>query len=170
MMKKSVVAVVAALTLLAVSARLEACTMENKPMPPVDHTVHPDRIQPMLGAVMNSETDKVRRLAERHQGLDERDTGDQSTPMIAASDTDQWPVVEILIDHGADIWAHDKFGITTAQRTLTSRILRGSPEDAARLRVIEKLKARGYPFPPLSRAEILALDKAGKWPPPGVKR
>ncbi|KXV58360.1 hypothetical protein AD948_11800 [Acetobacter senegalensis] len=78
--------------------------------------------------------------------------------------------MEILIDHGADIWAHDRFGITTAQRTLTSRILRGSPEDAARLRVIEKLKARGYPFPPPSRAKILALDKAGKWPPSGVKR
>ncbi|CEF40000.1 hypothetical protein predicted by Glimmer/Critica [Acetobacter senegalensis] len=48
--------------------------------------------------------------------------------------------------------------------------MRDSPEDAARLRVIEKLKARGYPFPPPSRAEILTLDKTGKWPPPGVKR
>lgn len=90
--------------------------------------------------------------------------------MIYAAATDQWPVVEILTDHGADIWVHDKFGITTAQRTLTSRILRGSPEDAARLGVIEKPKARGYPFPSSSRAEVLVLDKEAKWPPPKVKR
>ncbi|MBM3099313.1 hypothetical protein JRX38_15110 [Gluconobacter cerinus] len=60
--------------------------------------------------------------------------------------------------------------MTVAQRTLTSSILHGSAEDAARLRVIEKLKARGDLFPPLSHAGILALDTAGKWPPPGVKR
>ncbi|MBS0984553.1 hypothetical protein [Gluconobacter cerinus] len=60
--------------------------------------------------------------------------------------------------------------MTAAQRTLTSSILRGSAEDATRLRVIEKLKARGYPFPPPSHAEILTLDTAGKWPPLGVKR
>ncbi|MBM3099314.1 ankyrin repeat domain-containing protein [Gluconobacter cerinus] len=28
---------------------------------------------------------------------------DQTTPMIYAAATDQWPVVEILINHGADI-------------------------------------------------------------------
>lgn len=169
-MKKRVVAGLVALTFLAVSARLAACTMENKPMPPVDQTVHPDRIQPMLGAVMNSETDEVKRLAEQHQGLNERSPEDQTTPMIYAAATDQWSVVEILIDHGADIWAHSKFGDTAANYTSDSRILRGSPEDAARLSVIEKLKTRGYPLPSPSPEEILALDKAGKWPPPGVKR
>ena len=121
--------------------------------------------RPMIGAVMEGDLDAVRRLAERHESLDERNPDDQSTPMVAAAQVDQWRMVEILIDHGADIWAHDQFGITAAQRTLTSRVLRGSPDDEARLRVIEKLKARGYPFPPPGRAEILALDKDGKWPP-----
>lgn len=44
--------------------------------------------------------------------------------MTNAAQTDQWPVIEILIDHGADVWPHDEFGITAAQRTITSRILR----------------------------------------------
>lgn len=135
-----------------------------------DPTMNKKNVMPMLGAVMYSETEEVRRLARQGIGLEERDPANQATPMITASDTDQWPVVEILIDHGADIWAHDQFGITTAQRTFKSRILRGSDEDKARLRVIEKLKARGYPFPPPAPEQVLALDKAGQWPPQEAAR
>ena len=142
---------------------LLACSKENKQ---VDQT----GIQPMLGAVMHSDTDEVRRLAERGIGLDERSRANQATPIIVASGSDQWPVIEILVDHGADIWAHDEFGVTAAQNAVTSRILRGSPEDAARLRVVEKLKARGYPFPPPDPDQVLALEKRGEWPPHGVRR
>ena len=156
---------------LAGLAALGACSKEGST---VQQPSKPSANQmldlPMTGAVQNSDTEQVRRLAEKHEGLDERNPDNQATPMINASDTDQWPVVEILIDHGADIWAHDEFGITSAQRTLTSRILHGSDEDKARIRVIEKLKARGYPFPPPGPDEVLALDKAGKWPPQGIHR
>ncbi|MFT8806140.1 MAG: ankyrin repeat domain-containing protein [Acetobacter aceti] len=127
-------------------------------------------ILPMYGAVMESDIDAVRLLAEKHQNLDERNPDDNSTPMIAAAATDQWPVVEILIDHGANIWAHSEFGDTAASYILDSRILKGSKEDQARMRVIEKLKAQGYPFPSPDPDEILILDKDGKWPPPGAKR
>ena len=128
------------------------------------------RIQPMLGAVMHSDTVEVLRLAELHAGLDERLPDVGETPMIFASQTDQWPVVEILIDHGADIWAHDRFGITTAQATVTSRILRGSDEDRARVRVIATLQARGYPFPPPDPDRILELERLGRWPPSASTR
>lgn len=149
--------------MLAGFALLAACS--NK-----DDAVNKAEIMPMLGAVQHSDTEEVRRLAEQGIGLDEREPADQSTPMIVASGSDQWPVVEILVDHGANIWAHDQFGITMAQMVVTSRILPGSDEDKARLRVIEKLKARGYPFPPPGRAEILALEKDGKWPPLAAAR
>ena len=135
-----------------------------------DDTMNEPLAMPMLGAVQHSDTEKVRRLAEKKIGLEEREPGSNATPIIVASGSDQWPVIEVLVDHGADIWAHDQFGITMAQRTSTSRILRGSKEDEARLRVIEKLKARGYPFPPPNAEEVLALDKAGQWPPHGTGR
>lgn len=149
--------------MMALGLALAGCSNE-------DGNVNQAGIMPMIGAVMTSDTDEVRRLAAKGIGLNERAPENGATPMIDASDTDQWPVVEILIDHGADIWAHDEFGITTAQRTITSRILRGSDEDKARLRVIEKLKARGYPFPPPDPDAVLALDKAGKWPPAEARR
>ncbi len=146
------------MVLLGTLALLAGCS--NK-----EDRVNQSQIMPMLGAVQHSDTETVRKLAEQHIGLDERNPDDQSTPMIEGSGSDQWPVVEILVDNGADIWSHNEFGITMAQMAVTSRILRGSKEDQARLRVIEKLKARGYPFPPPSAEEVLALDKAGKWPP-----
>jgi hypothetical protein len=156
MMKKQHVA-------LVVCSLLLGCSGENA-------TVNEVSSQSMLGAVMHSDTDRVRRLAQRRINLEELDPTNNSTPMIFAAETDQWPAVEILIDNGADIWAHDRFGITAAQNAVTSRILRGSPEDAARLRVIEKMKAQGYPFPPPNSDEVLSLSKRGAWPPRGEAR
>lgn len=149
---------------------LVGCSSEGSSVQqPPNASVNRSLDLPMTGAVQNSDTEKVRRLAGKHQGLDERNPDDQSTPMINAAETDQWPVVEILIDSGADVWAFDEFGDTAASYVLDSRILRGSAEDQARLRVIDKLKARGYPFPPPGRDEVLALDKAGEWPSKGTR-
>lgn len=122
----------------------------------------------MLAAVMHSKPDEVRRLAAQGIGLNERYYTNNTTPMIFAAGSDQWTMAEILLDHGADIWAHDEFGITAAQMADTSRIVPGSDEDRARLRVIAKLKARGYPFPPPNRDEILQLVKDRRWPPTGA--
>lgn len=122
-------------------------------------------IQPMLGAVMNSRPEKVRALAAQGTGLEERDPSNQSTPIIAAAETMQWEMVEVLLDHGANIWAHDQFGITAAETAQSSRVLPGSKQDQARLRVIDKLKARGYPFPPPKSDEVLKLVEEGRWPP-----
>ena len=134
-----------------------------------DTVANKQAIQPMLGAVMHAKTDEVRRLADQGVGLNERYYTNNDTPMIFAAGSNQWTVVEILIDHGADIWAYNQFGITAAQRTETSRVIPGSDEDQARLRVIAKLKARGYPFPPPKSDEVLEMVKEGRWPPAGAR-
>ena len=48
-------------------------------------------------------------------------------------------------------------------------VIPGSDEDQARLRVIAKLKARGYPFPPPKSDEVLEMVKEGRWPPAGAQ-
>lgn len=148
---------------------LAACLLTANCSKKDDSVDNPLR-QPMLGAVMHSRTGEVRRLAEQGIGLNERDPASHATPLITAGMTDQWPAAEILIDHGADIWAHDEFGFTIGVPCMNSRILRGSEEDKARLRVIEKLKARGFPLPPPSLDEVLAMDEAGNWPPREARR
>jgi len=135
-----------------------------------DKAVNKARIQPMLAAVMHSKPDEVRRLAAQGIGLNERYYTNNTTPMIFAAGSNQWTMVETLLDHGGDIWAHDEFGITAAQHAETSRVVPGSEGDQARLRVIAKLKARGYPFPPPNSDEILELVKDGRWPPQSAHR
>jgi len=134
-----------------------------------EKTVNNPSVLPMFGAVQHARTEEVRRLAERGQGLDERKPSNEATPMIFAAGANRWTIVEILLDHGADIWAHDKFGVAVGEHAVTSRLVPGTPEDEARLRVMEKMKARGYPFPPPDRNEILRLDADGKWPPAGAR-
>ncbi|WP_233140374.1 ankyrin repeat domain-containing protein [Acetobacter sp. DsW_063] len=124
----------------------------------------------MMGAVMEGSADDVRALAEKNVGINDVYSGQRTTPLIVAATTDQWPSAEVLIDHGADIWAHDRFGVTAAQMTVNSRILPGTSEDQARLRVIEKMKAQGYPFPPPDSDTVLQLEKEGKWPPSSARK
>ncbi|MBO1358897.1 hypothetical protein J2D73_03660 [Acetobacter sacchari] len=126
--------------------------------------------QTMMGAVMKGTAEDVRILAEKNIGINEVYSDEETTPLIVAASTDQWPSVEILMDHGADIWAHDVFGITAARMAVRSRILPGTPEDQARLRVIEKMKAQGYPFPPPDSDTVLQLEKEGKWPPSSARK
>jgi hypothetical protein len=123
----------------------------------------------MFGAVLDRSPEDVRRLAQRGEGVNMRDQFDGATPVIRAAETGHWSSAEVLLDHGADIWAHHQSGVTVALASTMSDVPKGSREDQARLRVIQKLKARGYPGP-MEAEEVLALDKAGQWPPPGAKR
>lgn len=59
--------------------------------------------------------------------------------------------------------------MTAAQMAETSRVIPGSEEDQVRLRVIAKLKARGYPFPLPKSDEVLKMVKERRWPPAGAR-
>ena len=117
----------------------------------------------LVDAVMNGNKSEARRLIKSGVFLDETNRKDE-TPLILAAKTDQFVIAEMLLDAGADIFKASKFGWTVGYAAETSRLSRGE-EYEARLRVIEKLKARNYPFPAIHPAAMQDKIANGQWPP-----
>lgn len=117
----------------------------------------------VLAAVMNRDEGNVRALVAARANLEERDV-DESTPLLLASETNQFVIAEVLIDGGANIWATSEFGDSVGFVTERSRLIAG-PDFEARARVLAKLKARGFPFPADQPATVEAKTKRGEWPP-----
>jgi hypothetical protein len=120
----------------------------------------------VLKAVLNRDEGNVRALVAARANLEERDV-DASTPLLLASETNQFVIAEVLIDNGANIWATSEFGDTVGFVAERSR-LAGGADFEARARVLEKLKARGFPFPAEQPAVVEEKLKRGEWPPRAV--
>ncbi len=93
-----------------------------------------------------------------------------STPIMEAAAAQQWRFVLFMLEHGASPWASTTPGVTLATYASLSRINPASVEGKAWLQVIERLKAAGFPWPPPSPKEVVALRAEKKWPPPGATR
>jgi hypothetical protein len=115
-------------------------------------------------AVEYRDEEAVREAVAARRGLEEvNEIGD--TPLLIATGSGQFVIAEILIDGGANIWAHDQFGLTAGRSAELVAYPPGTQEGNARARVIEKLKARGFPFPAPTPAEVIALKTKSAWPP-----
>ncbi len=121
------------------------------------------KTQGLVEAVMHEDEPRVRQLITAHANLEEQD-GDEQTPLLIAAISDQYIIAEMLLDAGASIWAKSDFGWTVGYAAQSSK-LTGGAENQARLRVIEKLKARGFPFPAEHPTVIEAKAAKGLWPP-----
>lgn len=104
----------------------------------------------------------VRALLDAGRPPDERDDV-QATPLITAAASDQFRIAELLLQHGADPFAFDRFGVTAAEFVATSREPDDTPDGQARLRIMQRMKEVGVPVPPPPRDHILALAAAGRW-------
>jgi uncharacterized protein len=115
-------------------------------------------------AVAHRDPDGVRRLLARDAPTEERNEIG-ATPLIEAASTDQFVIAEMLIAHGANIWAQDRFGVTAPYVTSNSRLPETTPEGAARMRVIAAFRERGFPWPPPSAEAVQDMMSSGQWPP-----
>lgn len=117
----------------------------------------------LVEAVMIEDADRVRQLIAAGASLEDQD-GDEQTPLLIAAKTDQFVIAEMLLDAGANIWAKSDFGWTVGYAAQTSKLTSGA-ENEARLRLLEKLKAKGFPFPAEHPTVIEAKAAKGEWPP-----
>jgi hypothetical protein len=117
----------------------------------------------LVEAVMFEDDGRVRQLIASGASLEAQD-GDEQTPLLIAAKTDQFVIAEILLDSGANIWAKSDFGWTVGYAAESSK-LSGGAENEARLRVLAKLKAKGFPFPAEHPTVIEAKVAKGQWPP-----
>lgn len=117
----------------------------------------------LLDAVWEMDLARVHKLVEAGADIEVVDRKRQ-TPIIIAAKTDQFRMAEYLIGQGADIWSASNFGWTLGYAAQTSRLKYG-PEAEARERVLDILKAHGYPFPAPAPAEVTAMLAANQWPP-----
>jgi hypothetical protein len=88
----------------------------------------------------------------------------------AAADTNNWELVLYLLDRGASLWATDDVGGTLGLSAKFSHVAPDSAQGRALADVIERLKRAGFPWPPPSPKEVVALRAEKKWPPPGASR
>jgi hypothetical protein len=117
-------------------------------------------------AVADRRYEDVRHLLEAGASPDDRDERGVSALLVAA-ESNQFRMANLLIDHGADVWTAEKLGFTVANLSVHERVDPTSAEGIARSRLIGRLRALGYPWPPPNSLTVERLMREGRWPPPG---
>ena len=121
--------------------------------------------QPALWrAALFGRTDVVRILASAGAKLDKGNSQDE-TPLIAAVQGDQYRMALLLLDLGASPFATSDEGYTAGYWVTRSVIPSTGVEGQAKARVIERLKAAGFPWPPPKPAEVIVAKSKNSWPP-----
>ena len=122
----------------------------------------PDRQPIIFWRILQEDRQAVAALLDAGYDI-EREGGFGMTPLIQAAMIDDWITAELLLSRGADPWAADRRGFTTAHRAATSRVDAGSVYGQALMGVRAVLERGGVePFAP---AMVKAMRAAGKWPP-----
>ena len=120
---------------------------------------NPNKYTNLIDAVYDRSTKGVERLIAQGANL-EATKSDGSTPLLLAVETDQFDIAEKLINSGANVFAVSESGDSVGYSVEHSNV-----NSQARLRVVDLLKARGFPFPAPHRTEIEKMIEAGTWPP-----
>ena len=91
------------------------------------------------------------------------------TAALVAARNHHFDIVNHLLDHGASIWVMDDLGHTIGYHVEAVAKLPtwkvGGPHDKQRIKVLDRLKTAGYPFPAPAPKEGVALKNNLQWPP-----
>jgi hypothetical protein len=101
----------------------------------------------------------INRLIGEGANLEATDHKGQTALLIAAK-TDNFAMVEMLLDAGADMWTTSDFGWTVGYALETSNV-----QSSRRDKLIERLRVAGFPFPAPHPDNVKEMLQKGTWPP-----
>ena len=114
-------------------------------------------------AVMHGDREAVARMIAEGFDVEVRNYRG-TTPFLTAAETDQHIIAEMLLDAGADPFTMDSLYISAARGIELSNMSPDTQKGQARLRIIEKMKAAGVPWPPPPSKEFPQAFEDGRWP------
>jgi len=122
---------------------------------------------PLAEAAMIDYRDGVDLLLKSGAHVDAKDDGGE-TAVITTAASGQIDMVNYLLDRGASIWTATRLGHTVANlggETCMHLAINDPKVHADCQRLLDRLHAAHYPWPPPKAAEMERLVKEGKWPP-----
>lgn len=125
--------------------------------------------QPALWRAVEGGRRDVANLLLRAGATIDQPNSNGDTPLIIATQVDEYALAISLLDAGASPFAHDKRGRTAGFWAASVDLLPQSKTGKAREGLIRALRAKGHPWPPPSGEEVLAADAKGNWPPSGSR-
>lgn len=118
---------------------------------------------PLMEAALINKFDAVQLLLTAGGKVDAPNAVGRVATM-SASTTGHIRMVNYLLDHGGSVWVTSTVGFTMPDFAAEAcRNMRDEVQECDRL--IARIKAAGYPWPPPSTKEVKKLMDEGKWPP-----
>ncbi len=126
-------------------------------------------INPLSGAVSGGHLHSVKILVEHGADVNWASRFGDTPLLTTIAAPGGYQAAEYLLDHDANMWA-----ITTRGQNIgyvcRGRAREDPAEEAARQRVVARIKAAGVPCPPSDdRRETIGQVLAGEWPPAGAR-
>lgn len=88
-----------------------------------------------------------------------------ATPALSAAVVDDWPMVALLLQRGANPAAFDRRGFTLPWLSAQAKVAKNSPTEASLNAVRQYLNDRGLLQAVYDPAQVRSMLKDGTWPP-----
>lgn len=123
-----------------------------------------DAPRPIDEAILLGSAGAVRLLLDH--GADANHVGKLGArPLNIAVDSHRFAIAELLLERGADPWAADDSGGTLGAAVAKPSLSRDPADEKARLRLVDRVRKIGWPWPPPDWRAVKAMRAEGRWPP-----